>query len=167
MGAAINITHVSADETKLDEEKVSQIFIQAYNTVQDNDYRITTGFIDKTAVFPKSADSNNSQGEDEVTASDNLQFSTVICYYPFGYDCRNCPAEFGLGGEATEDSLEATARPKPTDDSNMHQEFESYFLKALRSSDMVAFADIEAVQIAFTCTDPTTMPPAVPLPNLP
>jgi hypothetical protein len=34
---------------------------------------------------------------------------------------------------------------------NVHEEeFESYFLKALRSSDMAASADIEAVHIAFT-----------------
>jgi hypothetical protein len=40
MGAAITITHVPDDETNLDEKKVSQTFIQAYNTVHDNGYRI-------------------------------------------------------------------------------------------------------------------------------
>jgi hypothetical protein len=144
MGAAITITHVSDDETNLDEEKVGQAFIQAYNTVHDNGYRITTGFIDKTVVIPESADSSN------------LDFSTVIYYYPFGYDCPNCPTEFGLGGEAPEDSLEATAKPKPADDSKVHEKFENRFLKALRSSDMAAFADIETVHIVFTYTDPTT-----------
>jgi hypothetical protein len=158
MGAAMTITHVSDDESNLDEEKVIQIFIQAYNKVHGNVYRITTAFIDKTAVFPKSAYSRNSQGEDEVAASDNLQFSTVICY-PFGYDCPNCPAEFGLGDEAKEDSLEATARPKPADDSNVHEEeFESYFLKALRSSDMAAFSEIEAVHIDCALPLPTRTP---------
>jgi hypothetical protein len=91
-----------------------------------------------------------------ATASDDLQFSTVIYYHPFGYDCPNCPAELGLGGEAQEDSLEATAKPKPADESKVHEEFENYFLKALRSSDMAAFADIEAAHIALTYTDPTT-----------
>jgi hypothetical protein len=108
-------------------------------------YRIITGFIDKTIIIPESAGS-----------SDNLTFSTVIYYYPFGYDCPSCPAELGLGSEAQEDSIEATAKPKPADDSKVHEEFESYILKALRSSDMAAFADIEAVHIAFTYTDPTT-----------
>jgi hypothetical protein len=63
MGAAITITHVSDDETNLDEEKVSQIFIKAYNMVHDNGYRITTGFIDKTVVVPESAVSSNIQGK--------------------------------------------------------------------------------------------------------
>jgi hypothetical protein len=144
MGAAITVTHVSGDEINLDEERVSQTFIQAYNKVHNNGYRVTTGFIEKAVVVPESADLSNNQ---EL-------FSTVIFYEPFGYGCPKCPAEFGLGGE--EDSLEATSRPKPADDSKVHEKFESYFLETLRSSDMVAFADIQAVHIVFTYTDPAT-----------
>jgi hypothetical protein len=116
----------------LDEEQVSQILIQADNRVYDNGYRITTGFVDKKVVVPESAESSNNQGESEETVSDNLQFSNVIHYYLFGYDCSNCRADFEVGGEATEDSLEATSRPKSADDSNVNEEFESYFLKALQ-----------------------------------
>jgi hypothetical protein len=144
MGAAITVTHVSGDKINVDEEKVSQTFIQAYNKVHNNGYRVTTGFIEKTVVIPEFADLSNSQGP----------FSTVIFSEPFGYDCPNCPAEFGLGGE--EDSVEAPFRPKPADDSKVHDKFESYFLDTLRSSDMAAFADIQAVSIVFTYTDSTT-----------
>jgi hypothetical protein len=140
MGATITVNHVSDDKINLDEEKVSQTFVKAYNTVHDNGYRITTAFIEKAIVIRESAD--------------NRQFSTVVYYIPFGYDCPNCPAEFGLGGE--EDSVEATSRPKPADDSNVRDKFENDFLGTLRSSDMAAFTDIQAVHIAFTYTDPTT-----------
>jgi hypothetical protein len=141
MGAAITVTHVSGDKINMDEERVSQAFIQAYNKVHNNGYRVTTGFIEKAVVIPESADFSNGQG----------LFSTVIFDEPFGYDCPACPAEFGLGGG--EDNLEVPFRPKPADDSKVHEKFESYFLETLRSSDMAAFADIQAVRIVFTYTD--------------
>jgi hypothetical protein len=144
MGAAITVTHVSGDEINLDEEKVSQTFIQAYNKIHNNGYRVTTGFVEKAIVVPESDNFSSNQG----------LFSTVIFYEPFGYDCPNCPAEFGVGGE--EDGLEAPFRPKPADDSKVHEKFESHFLETLRSSDTDAFADIQAVHIVFTYTDSTT-----------
>jgi hypothetical protein len=144
MGAVITVTHVSGDKINLDEERVSQTFVQAYNKVHNNGYRVTTGFIEKAVIVPESADLSN----------DQELFSTVIFDEPFGYECPKCPAEFGLDGE--KDSLEATSRPKPADDSKVHEKFEKYFLETLRSSDMAAFADIQAVHIVFTYTDPTT-----------
>jgi hypothetical protein len=146
MGADITVTHVSDDKTNFDEEKVSEAFIQAYNNVHNNGYRITLGFIDKAVAIPEGADFSNNQGETE----DNLLFSTVTYYLPFGYDCPNCPAEFGLGGE--DDTLERA--PKPADDSKVHEKFESVLLKKLHSSDMDAFAGIQGVEIVFTYTDP-------------
>jgi hypothetical protein len=141
MGAAIIVTHVSGDKINLDEEKDSQTFFQAYNKVHNNGYRVTTGFIEKTVVVPESADLSNSQG----------LFSTAIFSEPFGYDCPNCPAEFGLGGEV--DSLEATFRPKPAEDSKVHEKFGSHFLEA--PSDMAAFADITYTDSTTTATTAT------------
>jgi hypothetical protein len=144
MGATISVTHVSADKTNFDEEKVGQAFIQAYNKVHKNGYRITTGFIDKEILIPETAGSGNNNQDEKATLQlqqDDRHFFSVLYYYQFGY--------------AT-DSLEATSRPGPADDSSVRGKFENRFLGMLRSSDMAAFADIQQVHIDFTYTDPTT-----------
>jgi hypothetical protein len=144
MGATISVTHVSADKTNFDEEKVSQAFIQAYNKVHKNGYSITTGFIDKEILIPETADSGNNNQDEAATLQlqqDDRRFFSVLYYYQFGYATK---------------TLDATSRPGPADDSSVRGEFESHFLETLRSSDMAAFADIQQVHIVFTYTDPTT-----------
>jgi hypothetical protein len=144
MGATISITHVSADKTNFDEEKVGQAFIQAYSKTHKNGYRITTGFIDKEILIPETDGSGSNSQDEKATLrlqQDDRHFFSVLYYYQFGY--------------AT-DTLEATSRPGPADDSSVRGEFESHFLETLRSSDMAAFADIQQVHIDFTYADPTT-----------
>jgi hypothetical protein len=144
MGATISITHVSADKTNFDEEKVSQAFIQAYNKVHKNGYRITTGFIDKEILIPETVGAGNHNQDEAATLQvqqDDRRFFSVLYYYQFGYATN---------------SLDATSRPGPTDDSSVRGEFESHFLETLSSSYMSAFANIQQVHIVFTYTDPTT-----------
>lgn len=142
MGATISVSHVSGDKTNFDEDKVSSLFKDSYNTAHTNGYTIETAFIDKEIDIPE----EDAIGETNLGGS---YYTGSLYYFSVSFNCRMCHPD--------DDAVALTAlRPGASKDTAAERrQFEQTFMDSLRDSDMAAFADINDVRIDFSYLEPT------------